>query len=55
MRRGEVVGWYLPVRVVNEKALTRAGARVVVQMGSVAVDRSAGVCTQAMGIRSRKE
>ena len=53
--RGEVVGWHLPVRVVNEKALTRAGVRVVVQMRRVAVGRSAGAYTQAVGIRSRKE
>ena len=50
-----VVGWYLPVRVVNEKALTRAGVRVVVQMKRVAVGRSAGAYTQAVGIRCRKE
>ena len=55
IRRGEVVGWYLPVRVVNEKALTRAGVRVVVQMRRVAVGRSAGAYAQAVGVRSRKE
>ena len=55
IRRGEVVGWYLPIRVVNEKALTRAGVRVVVQMRRVAVGRSAGAYTHAVGIRSRKE
>ena len=55
IRKGEVVGWYLPVRVVSEKALTRAGVRVVVQMKRVAVGRSAGAYAQAVGIRSRKE
>ena len=53
--RGEVVGWYLPVRVVDEKAISGAGVRVVVQMGRVAVGRSAGAYTQAVGIRNRKE
>ena len=38
----EVVGWYLTIRVVDEKALTRAGMRVVAQMTRVAVGRSAG-------------
>ena len=55
IRRGEVVGWYLPVKVVSEKALTRAGVRVVVQMRRVAVGRSAGAYAQAVGVRSRKE
>ena len=49
------MGWYLPVKVVSEKALTRAGVRVVVQMRRVAVGRSAGAYAQAVGIRSRKE
>ena len=53
--RREVVGWYLPVSVVDEKALTRAGVRVVVQMRRVAVGRSAGAYTQAVGIRCRRE
>ena len=52
--RGEVVGWYLQVSVVDEKALTRAGVRVVVQLRRVAVGRSVGACTQAVGIRSRR-
>ena len=43
--RGEVVGWYLPVRVMNEEALSGAGVRVVVQMRRVAVGRSAGAYT----------
>ena len=53
--KGEVLGWYLPVRVVDEKALTRAGVKVVVQMRRVAVGRSAGAYTKAVGIRSRRE
>jgi hypothetical protein len=43
-----VVGWYLPVRVVSEKALTRAGVRVVVQTRRVAVGRSVGAYAQAV-------
>ena len=39
----------------TEKALTRAGVRVVVQMRRVAVGRSAGAYAQAVGIRSREE
>ena len=50
-----MVGWYLPVRVVGEKALTRAGVRVMVRMRRVAVGRSAGAYAQAVGVRSRKE
>ena len=50
-----VVPWYLPVSVVGEKALTRAGVRVVVQMRRVAVGRSAGAYSQAVGIRCRRE
>ena len=55
IRKGEVVGWYLPVRVVSEKALTRAGVRVMVQMRRVAVGRSAGAYAHAVEIRSREE
>ena len=54
-RRGEVLGWYLPVDVVDEKALTRAGVRLVVQMRRVAVGRSAGAYLGAVGIRCRRE
>ena len=54
-KRGEVMGWYLPVSVVDEKALTRAGVRVVVRMRRGAVGRSAGAYTKAVGIRSRRE
>ena len=50
IKKGEVVGWYLPVRVVSEKALTRAGVRVMVQMRRVAVGRSAGAYAQAVGL-----
>ena len=54
--RGEVVGWYLPVRAGWwMRRLSGAGVRVVVQMRRVAVGRSAGAYTQAVGIRSRKE
>ena len=54
-KKGEVVGWYLPVRVVSEKALPRAGVRVMVQMRRVAVGRLAGAYAQAVRIRSREE
>ena len=40
--RGAVVGWYLPVQVVDEKKLNRGGVKVVVLMGRVAVGRTAG-------------
>ena len=49
------MGWYLPVRVVNEKAMTRAWVRVMVQMRRVAIGRSAAAYAQAVGVRSRKE
>ena len=55
IKKREVVGWYLPVRVVSEKAPTRAGARVMVQMRRVAVGRSAGAYAKAVGVGSRKE
>ena len=55
INNGEVVGWYLPVRVMREKALTRAGVRVMVQVRRVAVGRSAGAYAQTVGGRSRKE
>ena len=50
IKKGEVVGWYLLVRVVSEKALTRAGVRVMVQMRRVAVGRSAGAYAHALGL-----
>ena len=55
--RGEAVGspCYLQVSVVVEKALTRVGVRVVVQMRRVAVGRAAGACSQAVGITCRGE
>ena len=40
--RGAVVGWYLPVMVVDEKMLNRAGVRVEVQMRRVAVRETPG-------------
>ena len=54
--RGAVVGWYLPVLVVDEKQMRRAGGvRVVVLMRRVAVGRTAGGVEQAVGIRCRQE
>ena len=55
--RGAVVGWYLPVQVVDEGKMNRSGirSRVVVIMKRVAVGRSAGGVEQAVGIRSRQE
>ena len=49
--RGAVVGWYLPVLVVDEKQMKkRGGVSVVVMM-----KRTAGGFEQAVGIRSRQE
>ena len=53
--RGEVVGWYLPARVVDEEALSGAGLVVVVQMRSCSGQVSWGIHTWAVGIRSRRE
>ena len=53
--RGAVVGWYLPVHVVDEGKLIRSGVRVMVMMKRVAVGRTAGGFEQAVGIRSRQE
>ena len=54
--RGAVVGWYLPVLVVDEKQMKRVGGvRVVVLMKRVAVGRTAGGVEQAVGIRCRQE
>ena len=39
--RGAVVGWYLPVLVVDEKMLSRDGVRVVM-LRRVAVSKAAG-------------
>ena len=40
--RGAVVGWYLPVLVVDERQMKRGGARVAVLMRRVAVSRTTG-------------
>ena len=40
--RGAVVGWYLPMLVVDEEQMKRGGVRVVVMMRRVAVGRTAG-------------
>ena len=53
--RGAMVGWYLPMQVVDEKKLNRGGVRVVVTMKRVAVGRTARGFDQAVGIRSRRE
>ena len=54
--RGAVVGWYLPVMVVDEEKLKKVGGvRVRVRMKKVAVGRTAGGFEQAMGIRCRQE
>jgi hypothetical protein len=54
--RGAVVGWYLPVLVVDEKQMRRVGGvRVMVLMRRVAVGRTAGGVEQAVGIRCRQE
>ena len=54
--RGAVVGWYLPVLVVDEKQMEKVGgARVVVLMRRVAIGRTSGGVEQAVGIRCRQE
>ena len=53
--RGAVVGWYLPVLVVDEKRLSRDGVRVVVMVKRVAVGKASRGFEHAVGIRSRKE
>ena len=56
--RGAVVGWYLPVLVLDEKQMEERGgvsARVVVMMKRVAVGRTTGGFEQAVSIRSRQE
>ena len=53
--RGAVVGWYLPVLVVDEMQMKSGGVRVVAMMKRIAVGRTAGGVEQAMGIRSRRE
>ena len=51
---GAVLGWYLPVLVVEER-ISRAGVRLGVQMRRVAVGLTSGGYVQAVGIRSRRE
>ena len=54
--RGAVVGWYLPVLVVDEEQMKKkGGVRVVVLMKRVAIGRTAGGVEQAVGIRCRQE
>ena len=53
--RGAVVGWYLPVLVVDERQMKRGGVKVVVLMRRVAVGRTAGGVEQTVGIRCRQE
>ena len=53
-----MVGWYLPVLVVDEEQMKSGGVRVVVMVKRVAVGRTAGGVDhndQAVGIRSRRE
>ena len=55
-QRGAVVGWYLPVMVLDEKQMRKVGGtRVVVLMRRVAVGKTAGGVEQAVGIRCRQE
>ena len=55
-QRGAVVGWYLPVLVVDEKQMRRVGGiSVVVLTKRVAVGKSAGGVEKAVGIRCRQE
>jgi hypothetical protein len=54
--RGAVVGWYLPVLVVDEEQMKKkGGVRVVVLMKRVAIGRTVGGVEQAVGIRCRQE
>ena len=51
-----MVGWYLPVLVVDEREMKRVGGTsVVVLMNRVAVGRTAGGIEQAVGIRCWQE
>ena len=45
---GAVVGWHLPVLVVDEKQMSRNGVRVVVMMKRVAVGKAEGGFEQAL-------
>ena len=51
---GEVMGWFLPVQVMEEK-FSRAGVRVCMQMRRVAFGKEAGRYTQAIRVSSRRE
>jgi hypothetical protein len=54
--RGAVVGWYLPVLVVDEEQMKKVGGvRLKVLMKKVAVGRTAGGFEQTVGIRCRQE
>ena len=53
--RGAVVGWYLPVLVVDERQMTSGGVEVVVLMKRVVVGRTVGGVEQAVGIRCKQE
>ena len=53
--RGAVVGWYLPVLVVDEGQMRSGGVRLKVLMKKVAVGRAAPGFEQAVGIRCRRE
>ena len=46
---GEVVGWYMPVQVMEEK-FSKAGVRVCTQMRRVAIGKEAGRYTQALSL-----
>ena len=50
---GEVVGWYMPVQVTEEK-FSKAGVRVCTQMRRVAFGKEAGRYTQAVRVSSRR-
>ena len=53
-KAGEVVGWYLPVLVEDER-FNKAGVRVSVQMKRVAVGKTPGGYEQAVRVSSRRE
>jgi len=53
-RKGEVVGWYLPV-LIEDGRLSKAGVRLSVQMRRVAVGVSPGGYEQTVRVSSRRE
>ena len=53
-RVGEVVGWYLPVLIEDER-FSKARVRVSVQMRRVAVGMTAGGYVQAVRVSSRRD